>query len=48
MCIQKTQSYLRSVEEVAVVTNCWDGLNYVPRHQHMSIERKRSFVKMLI
>ena len=43
MCIQKTQSYLRSEEEVAVVTNCGDGLNNVLRRQHMSVERKYSF-----
>ena len=43
MCIQKTQSYLRSEEEVAVVTNCGDGLNNVLRHQDMLVERKQSF-----
>ena len=47
MCIQKTQSYLRSEEEVAVMTNCGDGLNNVPRHQHMSTERKYSFKNYL-
>ena len=47
MCIQKTQSYLRSEEEVAVVTNCGDGPNNVLKHQHMSAERKYSFKNCL-